>query len=250
MTVWVDIGNTRMKFGVGAAGQTRNIAEIAWREPGAQQRIADTLQGCSGSELVVSNVAGEQPLNLLSGCAAALGVAQPIQLANTRDLLGLRCGYSDRTQLGLDRWFAMLGAWVRGGRALCVIDLGTAGTADLVDAAGQHLGGCIFAGAETQRRALAANTANLPESMHDVTTPFAANTLEAIAAGTCYTVAASVDRLLAEAEKRVDGPVAALLTGGGARAVVPYLERSVQVVPTLVLDGIAAAWSDQTKRLT
>ena len=59
---------------------------------------------------------------------------------------GLRNGYRDPAQLGVDRWLAMCAAWQQFPGSLCVVDAGTAVTIDVVAADGAHSGGLILPG--------------------------------------------------------------------------------------------------------
>ncbi len=244
MMLWVDIGNSRIKLGAGAPGEMRLLGAVDWRGADAERALNELMAANLPIAAVVSSVAGGQPLALLNAALEESGCTDiTVYRKTTRDLLGLSCGYRDRAQLGVDRWFAMLGAWRRHRGALCVVDLGTAGTADLIDANGQHLGGCIFAGVDTQRQALAAGTAQLPATDRRPESVFTDTTESAIAAGTALSVAATVERACAEAQNRVGGELLCCLTGGGVEAVLPLMRHKVVHEPLLVLDGIAAAWT-------
>jgi len=82
----------------------------------------------------------------------------PMLAKGSMELAGVRNGYSDYTKLGMDRWLALVAAYVRCRRACVVIDLGTAITVDFVDAAGQHLGGYIAPGSKLLRTGLKRHT--------------------------------------------------------------------------------------------
>lgn len=56
-------------------------------------------------------------------------------------LAGVRNGYLNHERLGLDRWMAVVAAYRLSAGACLVLDLGTAVTADFVDADGEHRGG-------------------------------------------------------------------------------------------------------------
>ncbi|MDN4502891.1 type III pantothenate kinase [Alteromonadaceae bacterium BrNp21-10] len=84
-----------------------------------------------------------------------------IYLQTTAEYAGLRCGYSDFTQLGIDRWLAMLGCKRRCDSDFAVLDFGTAMTCDLVTKKGQHLGGWIAPGIHTMQTALVTQTERL-----------------------------------------------------------------------------------------
>ena len=67
---------------------------------------------------------------------------------------GMVNGYRDYRRLGIDRWLAMLAAWQHsdGKAALCVIDIGTATTVDVVDPQGPPSGRADPAGADRHTR--------------------------------------------------------------------------------------------------
>lgn len=73
-------------------------------------------------------------------------------------MAGVRNGYADYQRLGMDRWLAIIGAYQLARGACLVLDLGTAITADYVNAAGEHLGGYICPGLPLMRGLLRTHT--------------------------------------------------------------------------------------------
>lgn len=73
--------------------------------------------------------------------------------------LGLISGYEQPEKLGVDRWLAMLAAWVAYGDAFMLIDAGTAITIDHVTASGVHRGGAIAPGLSSLMASLGRNAA-------------------------------------------------------------------------------------------
>lgn len=68
----------------------------------------------------------------------------------------------DTSTLGMDRIANAAAAHALAGRAVVVVDCGTAITLEAVDAAGRFMGGAILPGRMLARRSLAAYTAQLP----------------------------------------------------------------------------------------
>ena len=68
---------------------------------------------------------------------------------------------------------------------------------------------------------------------------FAADTASALDAGAAFAVAAFIDRARAEARTAFGAQPVLLLTGGGAKAVRPYIKSPFRPVPDLVLRGLA-----------
>ena len=100
-------------------------------------------------------------LEATGGVWAALGEAIRThygvapQIARTaREWRGLRNAYREPERLGVDRWLAMVAVWHdRHGKA-CVVDAGTALTADVIADDGCHRGGFIAGGLATQQIAV------------------------------------------------------------------------------------------------
>jgi type III pantothenate kinase len=143
----------------------------------------------------------------------------------------------------VDRWLAAVAGYHAAGGACCVADIGTAATFDAVTGDGQHLGGFIVPGPELMMRCLWGGTADLAErtasSGEAAGAPLADNTRDAIERGCHLAVAAFVDRGVEEVRRRLGVTPALLLTGGAAAVIRPHLLTSCQVVPDLVLRGLA-----------
>jgi len=70
--------------------------------------------------------------------------------------------YQQPERLGVDRWLAMIGArHLYPNQALLVVDAGTALTMDWLAVDGQHLGGWILAGLNSQQQLVVAKTAQV-----------------------------------------------------------------------------------------
>lgn len=157
-------------------------------------------------------------------------------------LAGLRNGYRDPAQLGVDRFCALLGALqLHPGRDCLIIDAGTALTIDLLRADGRHLGGCILPGLSLMRSALGAGTDQLGKSIAaDAlpaeldTTAVADHTALAIELGIRHAAIGAIERLR---RGRPDWPL--LLTGGDAPLLSLALAKPWELRDSLVLDGLA-----------
>lgn len=245
----VDVGNTRLKWARlrnGALGRMASAPHAGRRPESYRRLLARALRGVDA--VVVVSVAGRAvDRALAAGIVAASGVA-PRFVTSTRRAAGVVNGYREVWRLGADRWVAAIGGWhdpARRGRPVCVVDVGTATTIDLVDARGRHLGGVIVPGPELMvdsllrgtrgiRRRAAGGRRALPA------TPFARSTREALEAGARHAVAALVDRACLAARERTGRRPLLLLTGGAAGAVAPWVHAPHTVTPDLVLRGLAA----------
>src|SRR4029077_11514362 len=138
------------------------------------------------------------------------GNPPPQYIRSTRRTAGVRNGYVQTWRLGADRWGAMLGARpVFRGRALCVVDVGTALTLDLLDAHGHHRGGLLVPGPALMVESLLSNTAGIRQragsgllrggNRRRSAPVFARSTRAGLLAGSAVACAALIERALSEA---------------------------------------------------
>jgi type III pantothenate kinase len=148
---------------------------------------------------------------------------------------------------GVDRLLAGLGAYSRSGEACVVIDAGTAVTVDFIDARGVFRGGCIAPGLSMMLRSLHQGTAALPlielrqgEELAVGDGPLGRATAEAMTLG-CVAAVQGMARLLIDRYAELNGSYPRIVaTGGDAPRVFANDDLVEQIVPDLVLMGMAA----------
>ncbi len=241
----VDIGNTRVKWArfANARLQRQHAAVHAgWRSQDFEKHLLRPARGIE--RILVASVAGAQ-LNRAFAAAArrVLGVT-PKFVSTRRHLAGVSTAYAQPWRLGVDRFVAVIGAHHRvPRRAVCVIDIGTAMTIDLVDATGQHLGGSIIPGPQLMVESLLKSTSGIRHRSGGKIRSrslFARDTRAAIEQGADFAVAAAVDHAVAEARQAFGAAPLVLLTGGAAEAIQPLIQSAHTLVPDLVLRGLVA----------
>jgi type III pantothenate kinase len=146
--------------------------------------------------------------------------------------------------LGADRWVALIGARkAHPGRALCIVNIGTAMTIDLIDVAGRHRGGSITPGPTMMQAALLTNTAGIRRSARGARpgklTLFASNTRAALSGGATFACAALIERASDEARTLLGSRPILILDGGAAAIVAPLLRLRALRQDDLVLRGLA-----------
>jgi type III pantothenate kinase len=238
----VDIGNTRVKWATCDAGKIapqRAAQHSQWQLAQWREHL---FQGESITHVVATSVAGTGSRDLLGEAAAAAGATVQF-VASSAEAAGVRNAYPDPSLLGVDRWVAVIGAFHLKRVACCVIDVGTAATVDAVDQSGQHLGGFIVPGPQLMVESLHAGTSNLAahsaRSVRAVSTLFANNTRDAIERGCRVTLAALIDRAYYELAGQTAAPAALVGTGGAIDEVAPYVIAPLEILPDLVLHGLA-----------
>lgn len=240
----LDIGNTRLKWGVAEDGEihrTGNITQERIRDKGLSALTTRLPQRVDAA--MISNVAGNTIATRLAGLIGAhCGIE--VRFAKTgRAVLGVTNSYKQPRRMGVDRWVAMIGAWMELGSACLVVDAGTAVTIDAVDDSGQHLGGQILPGVGLMARALAADTSDIPPSplpkpgTFDGMSMFAANTRLAVGSGAENAVTGAIERAIRTLRSSAYDATL-VLTGGDASRILTALDESALHRPNLVLEGL------------
>lgn len=235
MIIAVDIGNSRLKWGVhdGRGWSARGALPTA--EAGA---LAETAAHWPpGAPVVACNVAGERAEQAVS--TALQGRHELRWLRASAAACDVRNSYERPETLGADRWAALIGA--RGRRKAgkdesgeyLVVCAGTATTIDHLDVEGVFRGGLILPGLNLMRASLARNTANLPLAEGR----FCAaprSTVDAIASGCLFAQRATIEQRFA----MLPAGATCLLTGGAAVEIAPGLNIPYVLEQNLILDGL------------
>ncbi len=156
---------------------------------------------------------------------------------------GVRNGYARPAALGVDRWLAMLAAWQIAPGPLVVASTGPAFAVDVVDGDGLHRGGCVVPGERLMREALHAQTSGVAAAAlldhAAVDGAFGINTAGAVQQGARLALASLVDRAARALEAAGGTTPRIFVVGGAAGEIGPLVTRSVEIVPHLVLRGLA-----------
>jgi type III pantothenate kinase len=249
----VDIGNTRVKWArlvAGQMGKQHAAANAGWDASDYSRRVIG--RGWSGSEgrIVVSSVAGQEVNGLLTTAAREAGAPEPEFVASERSAAGITTEYLEPWRLGVDRFVGAIGAHhLASGQPVCVVNVGTAITIDLVDGTGRHHGGAIVPGPALMVSSLLTQTSGIRRratgGSAGVNGMFARSTRNAIGEGARYASAAVIDRAIEESRIRLGSRPLVLLTGGGSADIKPLIRSTSVRLPDLVLHGLAV-WARQT----
>jgi type III pantothenate kinase len=238
MDLLVDIGNTRIKWALwqnGAMEEGASLSHINGKASGLEQAWARLP--CPEQVRVASVAGGAVDHGVAAACEHLWGIK--IYMARPcRDAYGVTLAYADPSRLGVDRWLAMLAARHRGEGACLVVDCGTAVTLDVIDGDGAHLGGLIMPGLQLSWGALLAGTTVAALRFQSTQRPLGTDTEECIAAGILAGIVGAIERVHCIIQHKLAEP-RVLLTGGDAMQIVPLLSCRYEVVPMLVLEGLA-----------
>lgn len=232
--LWLDIGNTRLKYWVTEQNQIiDHAAELHLQSPA--DLLLGLIQYFKSMELEqigVSSVQDKKNNARISSILEELHV--PIIFAQVQaEYAGLICGYDDPKQLGIDRWLQVLAVAHSDQQNYCVISCGTALTIDLTQGK-QHLGGFILPNLYLQRDSLIQNTKGIkiPDAAFSELSP-GRNTIDAVHHGILLGLLSTIEKVLSEF------PAQLVLTGGDAYLFAQHLQAFQPVIePDLLLKGL------------
>lgn len=244
MKLMIDMGNSSLKWAILKRGQLGSQQCIPYQNNRLEDLLTATWSQLNVpfQSIWVSNVTGPQKAEVLAQWVKKHWKLQPTLVKTSYSEYGIKNGYENPHQLGVDRWLALIGAYHLETGMLCVIDCGTAVTLDVLSAPGHHLGGLIMPGITTMQHALSVNTyalesLNQTEYQRDDCPLLAHDTHTGIALGTLYAVIGWLEYVMNTLERQGNKPMI-LLTGGGASAFKSFLNRPYRHVPDLVLQGL------------
>jgi type III pantothenate kinase len=244
MILVIDVGNTRLKWAwLTSTGLSDQQAVVHRDAKPAFWTAALFDENQRPERILVSNVAGETMAKNLTQLAKKVYGVKIEFITATRQFLELTNGYADPGLLGADRWLAVIGAWTKARSALCVVDAGTAVKVDSVDANGQHLGGLIVPGIHMMREALLKRTSDIARAVEQSTPSMAGvlanNTIGAVSRGAVFALAGMADRAAEIIEQSTGVKPQLFITGGDAGMITGTMRARGEIVPDLVLRGLA-----------
>ena len=244
-TLLFDIGNTFIKWGL--------LDELKLVDLGCIRNEDFLAKECDALiELIPPDA-----VRVIACCVASNNIDAKLTtlISNNYDCLieyvqsesmayGIRSGYQDASQLGVDRWVAMIAAKTQFSGDITVIDLGTAVTIDTIDEFGDHIGGQILPGLQLMLSSLDKKTdrITLPSISNDLTNMkinfWADNTNDAIIFGACNAICGAIERAIICLQENGHSPTV-ILTGGDALVFKNLMNEGYRHRPNLVLEGLA-----------
>jgi type III pantothenate kinase len=237
MKLLIDLGNTRLKWAT--CNQPENIHT---GQPVDNNRIsASSLIGlwqeiAKPDRVAIAGVGSKNLHELIVQTVDTLWPGISVHTAcSKKNALGLTNAYQQPERLGVDRWLAMVSAYHKYQKPLCIAGCGTAITIDIVNSYGKHQGGLISPGLRLMQNALAAGTENLNQIGDKYPDGLATNTDAAIYNGTVFAICGLIEHVLA----LQTSPVDLILTGGNAEIIADKLLIPAKIEPDIVLHGLA-----------
>lgn len=240
MIVQIDAGNTRFHWrcldhaghplpGGEAAGVGAYYEPVDWPDAGRVTRVE------------LASVAGHQKHQWLVGELRRFSGATIVEAEPRSFQAGVRNGYPDPDQMGVDRWLAMIGAHHHFPGGVIVVDAGTAVTVDYVDPAGAHLGGYILPGLSMMLSGLDRDTGRVSVTRQLECGPEPGRSTGAcVNAGLAWLWQGMAGELEKDRERM--GLARIVATGGDAARLVTVSPAAVVHCPELVFLGMDRYW--------
>ena len=247
----VDIGNHQHKFGLlpteeaTALPQPSSVLKVPTQgelfDDLAEWLPADRLDWC------VATVHRQAELRLSEWVRKHRPNDRYVLLGNDDLPIDIRVDHPE--QVGADRLLAAVAVnQLRAADcAAIVVDAGSAITVDLLSADGAFEGGVILPGLDMVAKAMAEQTDLLPfvqYSIADAPPPIVGkSTTGAISSGLFWGSIGAVRETVSRMSSELEADSQLFLAGGDAGKLSPFLPSSAQIVPELVLAGIAMTYS-------
>ncbi|NOX63017.1 MAG: type III pantothenate kinase [Chloroflexi bacterium] len=259
MLLAIDIGNTNTVFGL---YDRDDALRHVWRLSTDLRRSADeyfaTLVSLASindfhlletiDHVIIGSVSPPVTETLVRMCRRRMNV-EPI-LAGIHLDLGMEVQVREPHRVGVDRLLNALAARERFGAPCIALDFGTATKFDVVDEAGDFVGGVIAPGLRHAADALFRDAAQLHRvEFAAPPSPIGNDTTSAMQSGIVLGYLSLVEGMIQRIQAVLPGQRAPVVaTGGLAGLIVPLTDAIDHHIPTLTLDGLAMVFRRTQKQ--
>jgi type III pantothenate kinase len=245
MILLFDIGNTNTHLGLANSRRVVKQADIptgAWLNGTAESRVLKFTGGVRVEGAALCSVV-PRATPLVRRLASRLWHLPCLELT-PKTLRGVGIDYPQPRTIGPDRLANAVAVRHRFGAPAVVVDFGTAVTFDVVNRAGNYVGGIIAPGLTAMTDYLHEKTALLPRiRIREVKSPIGKSTEQAMLVGAVHGYRGLIRELILELKRELKVrrlPVVA--TGGYARLIASKLREITAVDPLLTLEGLRLVW--------
>ncbi len=251
MILLLDIGNTNTH--VGLADSRRILRQFdlptaRWFGGHAGSCVARCVGGSPVDGVVLCSVV-PRATPLARKAVRQLCRLNPLELT-PRTLRGVGIDYPRPETIGPDRLANAVAARHHFGAPVVVVDFGTAVTFDVVDGAGNYIGGIIAPGLAAMTDYLHQKTALLPQiRIREVSRAVGKSTEEAMRIGAVLGYRGLIRGLLQELKRKLKTRrLPGVATGGYAALIAARMPEIRAVRPNLTLEGLRLVWQAHHRR--
>lgn len=232
MRLLIDAGNTRIKWALTDGDEWLRSGTLSVEHAG---ELAHQFAGLEGIQQVwASNVAGGEVAHHIRAASTGRLSIPPHFIVACATQCGVRNGYSDPSQLGSDRWAALIAAWHLVQGPCLVVNSGTATTVDTLSVTGEFIGGLIVPGVDLMQYSLSNATAQLEPGTAGFHA-FPKSTADALFSGAVQASCGAIERQYALFGA---GGMPVVLSGGASATLQDHLNLPLRLVDNLVLQGL------------
>lgn len=224
MLLAIDAGNTNTVFAVYDGEQQKGI----WRTANDPRRTADEyavwllqlmgLEGLRRTDIDAAIIGTVVPISLfnLTGLCRRYFGCEPLVVGAPDVKLGMQVLTDNPAEVGADRIVNAVAAHTTYGGPLIVVDFGTATTFDIVDGAGNYVGGIIAPGVNLSMEALHMAAAKLPliAIRRPDTAVVGRNTVQAMQSGVYWGYVGLIEGLVERVKREQGSAMRVIATGG------------------------------------
>jgi type III pantothenate kinase len=245
MILLFDIGNTNTHLGLTTGGRVAKQADVpteAWLNGGVKDMLLkfagrNSIEGAALCSVVPSTT----PLVLKA--VWQLWKVDALELT-PKTLRGVGVDYPKPNSIGPDRLANAVAAHYYFGAPAVVVDFGTAVTFDVVNRAGDYVGGIIAPGLAAMTDYLHEKTALLPRiRIREVKSAIGKSTEHAMLVGAVHGYRGLIRGLLGELKRELNVQrLPVIATGGYAKLIASKLPEISAVRADLTLEGLRLTW--------
>jgi len=250
MLLAIDSGNTNIVFAV-YDGEER-VGQ--WRAATGQPRTADdyavwltslmTMKGLSAeavTDAIICSVVPHALFDLKVLCSTYFG-CEPLVVSRHLDL-GINVTIDQPDSAGADRLANSVAVHKFYGGPAIVLDFGTGTTFDIVDEAGNYVGGVIAPGINLSLKALHEAAAHLPRiAVERPARVIGGGTVGAMQSGVYYGYLGLIEGTIRRIKEEFGKPMKVIATGGLAPVFANASDEIDHSDPDITLKGIVEIW--------
>jgi type III pantothenate kinase len=251
MILLLDIGNTNTHLGLANSRRVVKQTDIptgAWLKGTAEKAVVQLTRGARLEGAALCSVVPRATPLVCRMVRRVWHLACPELTPET--LRGVGIDYPQPQTIGPDRLANAVAVRHRFGAPAVVVDFGTAVTFDVLDHAGNYVGGIIAPGLAAMTDYLHEKTALLPRiRIREVKSPIGRSTEQAMLVGAVHGYRGLIRELILELKRELKVrrlPVVA--TGGYAQLIASKLPEITAVDPLLTLEGLRLVWQASQPR--
>lgn len=244
-TLLLDIGNTNTHVGLGGPSRVlrnSNFPTSDWFNNKTEVILRGFLRKEAPAAVAFCSVVPRATLHVHRSVKRVWNI--PALELTSQSVHGLGIDYPKPKTIGPDRLANALAARHLYGAPVVVVDFGTAVTFDVVNRAGDYVGGIIAPGLAAMTNYLHEKTALLPRiTIREPDAIIGKSTEQAMLVGAVHGYRGLIKQLVLELKRELRAsrlPVVA--TGGYGTLIARGLQEITSVAPLLTLEGLRLFW--------